>query len=151
MAKITIYTDGSANNSSHDKGGYGIVMINGTIKQYAGGQYTNTSSGRMELLAVIKALGKCKVGDEVEVYSDNQYVVHTLEKKWLFRWMGENYRGRKNKDLWKLFHKEYLRLQGKVTLRWLRGHVGNHYNEVADRLAKMGSQREKIITDMYTK
>jgi len=147
MAKITIYTDGSADNSSHDRGGYGIVLINGEVKQFAGGQYTNTSSARMELLAVIKAMNKCKVGDEIIIYSDNQYVVNTLEKKWLFKWISENYRGRKNKDLWKQFYNEYKRLQGKVNLKWLRGHRGDHYNEVADRLARIGSQREKIIVD----
>lgn len=147
MANVTIYTDGSANNGSHDKGGYGIVMINGTIKQFAGGQYVNTSSARMELLAVIKALNKCQVGDEVLVYSDNRYVVDTLQQRWLFKWIHENYRGRKNKDLWKQFYNEYKRLQGKVTLKWIRGHKGDRYNEVADRLARIGSQREKIIID----
>lgn len=147
MAEITIYTDGSCNNHTHDKGGYGIVLINGTVKQFAGGQYSNTSSARMEILAIIKGLSKCKEGDVVTVYSDNQYAVNTLAKGWLFKWIEKNFEQRKNKDLWRQFHKEYLRLDKRVTLKWVRGHDGNEYNEIADRLATLGSKREAIISD----
>lgn len=147
MAKIIIHTDGSACNSTHDRGGYGIVLINGVVKQFAGGQYTQTSSGRMELMAVVQGLKKCKVGDEVEVYSDNRYVVNTLAEGWLFRWVAENFSGRKNRDLLKQLHEQYLRLEKRVTLNWNLGHSGILYNEVADRLATIGSKREKIIVD----
>jgi ribonuclease HI len=147
MAKITIYTDGSARNSTHNHGGYGIVLINGVVKQFAGGQYSNTSSGRMELMAVVQGLKKCKIGDEVEVWSDNRYVVNTLAEGWLFRWIDENFSGRKNKDLLKQLHEQYLRLDKRVTLNWNKGHSGIHFNEVADRLATIGSKREKIIVD----
>jgi|JI9StandDraft_1071089.scaffolds.fasta_scaffold00044_114 ribonuclease HI len=145
--KITIYTDGSAVNGTHDKGGYGIVFINGSVRQFAGGQYSHTTSARMEVLAIVKALEKCKPGDIVTVYSDNEYAVNTLQKKWIFKWVDENFRGRKNKDLWRSFYIQYQRLHCKVTLKWIRGHDGNEYNEIADRLARIGSKRVKIIKD----
>lgn len=154
--KITIYTDGSCNNSTHEKGGYGIVFINGSIKQYAGGSYFNTSSPRMELLGVIRGMQKCKSGDVIEIFSDNQYVVHALEKGWVFKWALEGWREkgriRRNADLWKQFLVEYNRLDRKVKLRWLRGHAKienhNYYNHVADILASRGAKRETKIKDL---
>lgn len=147
MADITIYTDGSANNATHSRGGYGIVMINGSVRQFCGGQYTNTTSARMEVLAIIKALQKCEPGDNVVVYSDNEYAVNTLKKGWLFRWQQNHFRGRRNEDLWRLFYKEYERLHRKVKLEWIRGHNGDHYNELADALAEKGSKRKTIVED----
>lgn len=147
MAKITIYTDGSACNGTHDKGGYGIVLINGIVRQFAGGQYSNTSSARMELKAAVEGLKKCEKEDTVILWSDNAYVVNTLAQRWLFRWVEENFSGRKNKDLLKELYEQYLRLEGKVIFKWTESHAGTHYNEVADRLATIGSKREKIIVD----
>lgn len=147
MAEITIYTDGSANNATHAKGGYGIVIINETVRQFCGGSYINTSSARMEVLAIVRALKKCKVGDIVTIYSDNEYAVNTLEKGWIFKWEKDNFRGRKNRDLWRDFLIEYERLYKMVHLKWIRGHAGYEYNELADKLARMGANREKIIDD----
>jgi ribonuclease HI len=162
MAKVEIWTDGSCNNHTHNSGGYGIVMVfdgnvgdfipglavaNSSVRQFCGGSYMNTTSARMEILAIVKALEKCTLGDEIIVYSDNQYAVYTLAKGWLFKWKMENFRAKKNTDLWKLFLVQYERLKGNVKLEWVRGHAGNKYNELADQLAAMGSQRKAKIKD----
>jgi ribonuclease HI len=147
MANITIYTDGSANNADHNKGGYGIVMINGSIRQFIGGSYINTTSARMEIMGVIKAMKKCVPGDVVTIYCDNQYVVHTLEKQWIFRWKQQNFAGKKNKDLWQKFLIEYERLEHRVELKWIKGHANNEMNELADVLADLGANRKQIIKD----
>ncbi len=154
--QITIYTDGSANNGTHDKGGYGIVFINGTVKQYAGGSYYNTSSARMEVKGVVEALKKCKIGDNVTIFCDNEYAVNSLDKGWVFKWALEGWkekgRTRKNADLWKQFLVEYNRLERKVKMRWVRGHAKiedhNYYNHVADILASRGANRETKIKDL---
>jgi ribonuclease HI len=163
MAKVEIYTDGSCNNHTHNSGGYGIVMIydgsreriipgvveaGSKVRQWSGGSYINTTSARMELLAIVRALEKCDKGDEVKVYSDNQYAVYAVSKGWIFKWEQQNFRSRKNCDLLKQLLKEYYRLSGKVTLEWVRGHDGNAYNELADHLAGMGGQRTKMIKDI---
>lgn len=149
---IIIYTDGSAHNNpqlpSETKGGYGIVMINGTVKQYCGGSYANTTSARMELLGAIRALSKVERGKRVELWCDNQYVVNCIEKAWIQRWKLENWRQRKNKDLLKLLLEQYNRLERKVEFKWCRGHDGNHYNEMADKLATQGAQKTTTIWDM---
>lgn len=149
---IEIFTDGSCCNHTHDRGGYGIVFINGTVKQYCGGSYYNTSSSRMEILAIIKALEKCALGDGVTIWSDNEYCVNTLEKGWVFKWSLENWKNRKNADLWKRFLLEYTRLERRVKLRWVRGHdkiqEHNYYNHVADILATKGANRTIKIKDL---
>lgn len=148
MAVVQIYTDGSCNNATHNSGGYGIVMISEDgVRHWCGGSYVNTTSARMEILAILRALEKCNAGDDIIVYSDNQYAVNTLAKGWIFKWQQQNFRARKNCDLWKKFMIEYNRLGGKVELRWVRGHAGDEYNEMADALAAMGAQRESRIKD----
>lgn len=152
MAEIVIYTDGSANNLTHDKGGYGFVIINGSVKQYSGGSYYNTTSIRQEIRAVIQALKKCKEGDDVTVYSDNDHVVQAIDRKYLWQWRDNNFANRKNKDLWIQMIIQYKRLQGRIKMIHVRGHEGNHYNEVCDILAKRGGQKQKKINDskIYT-
>lgn len=149
---IVIYTDGSAMNNpkvaGETNGGYGIVMINGEVKQYCGGSYYNTTSPRMELLAAIRALNKVKEGQCVELWSDNQYVVNCIDKRWIQKWAREQWRGRKNADLLKLLLEQYNRLGGKVEFKWCRGHNGNEYNELADKLASQGAKKTEKIWDM---
>lgn len=149
MSDIRIYTDGSANNKTHDKGGYGFVIINGTVRQFCGGSYTHTNSARMEMTAIIKALRKCETSDQmITVFCDCQHIVHSLEKGWIFRWKQRDFAGRKNVDLWKQFLKEYSRLEGRVRLKWLKGHNDTHWNEVADILANRGANKKLKIKDL---
>jgi ribonuclease HI len=145
---VTIYSDGSCNNHDKNRGGYGLVVIRGEeVRQYCGGSYFNTTSARMEILGAIQALKKVEVGEIVEVFIDNEYVVNALDKRWVFNWERTNFRGKKNVDLWKRFLIEYRRLYGKVKLTWIRGHDGNYFNELADALASMGANKELQIKD----
>ena len=151
MAKITIYTDGSAVNKGNgcgDKGGYGIVFINGAIRYFCGGSYQNTTSARMELLACLRGLQKCRVGDDITIWSDSQYVVNCFDKGWIFRWAIQKFKNRYNSDLLKDILNEYNRLECKVKFKWLRGHNGHEMNELADKLAKRGATRKQYFIDL---
>lgn len=145
--KVIIYCDGSCNNKTGQKGGYGIVIINGHIKTFMGGSYVETTSARMELLGAIRALQKCNVGDRVELWCDNEYVVNTIRQGWIFKWSIEQFRNRKNADLLRMLLAEYNRLERRVEFKWLRGHEGHEGNELADELARRGGMREEIIVD----
>jgi ribonuclease HI len=88
----------------------------------------------MELLAVIVALETLKnEGTQVTIYSDSKYVVDAVTKKWVFNWVKKNFKGKKNADLWKRFLNIYAKHEVKFV--WVKGHAGNEYNEVADKLA----------------
>lgn len=147
MAQITIYTDGSCNNKTHDHGGYGIIILNGHERRYCGGSYKDTTSARMEIMGVVKALEKCEEGDDITVHLDNEYVVNALSQGWVFRWEYSNFVGKKNKDLWQLFLIQYRRLMGKVQLKHVPGHKGDFYNEIADKLARLGAIKKIKIND----
>lgn len=147
MGLVQAWTDGSANNSTGDSGGYGIVLVNGSVRHFCGGCYINTTSARMELLGIIRALHKCTPGDDVIVYCDNQYAVNSLAKKWIFRWEKQGWQSRKNGDLLSQLLEQYRRLSGKVKLKWIRGHSGNEYNVLADALARRGAMRLVRIRD----
>ena len=88
----------------------------------------------MELLAVIVALEKIKTENQkVNIYTDSKYVSDAVEKKWLFNWEKKDFKSKKNPDLWKRFLEIYARHEVKFV--WVKGHAGNEYNEVADKLA----------------
>lgn len=148
MPDVIIYSDGSCNNFRSNCGGYGLVVIRGDeIRQYCGGSYFNTTSARMEIMGALMGLKKVKTGESVEMFIDNEYVVNTLSKGWIFNWEKTKYRGKKNVDLWQRFLLEYRRLGGKVKLTWVRGHNGTFENELADQLAAQGASRSVKIKD----
>lgn len=96
----TIYTDGSYQESIK-AGGYSAIIIHeGKIvkKLYQG--FKNTTNNRMELMAVLAALQYFDDPEELEIYSDSQYVVSSIQKGSAKRWFEENDISKKNLDLW---------------------------------------------------
>jgi len=143
-----MYTDGSCHNATSSKGGWGVIQIEPEVKAWYGGSYENTTSARQEIRAIVKALSKCEAGDEVIIYSDSQYCVNTLAKGWIYKWEQQGFINTMNADLWKEFFVRFKMLHRKVRLEWIRGHNGNEFNEIADRLACKGGKKEEIIKDV---
>jgi ribonuclease HI len=111
MKKVTVYTDGGASGNP-GPGGYGVVLISGDHYKELSGAFRLTTNNRMELLAVILALEALNSsGTDVTIYSDSKYVVDAVKR----------------------FLKIYE--QHKVKFVWVKGHAGNEFNEVADKLA----------------
>ena len=133
MPQVTVYTDGGASGNP-GPGGYGIVMLSGKHRKEIKGGFRRTTNNRMELLAVIIALETLKFErTEVTIYSDSKYVVDAVTKGWVFNWVEKNFKNKKNPDLWKRFLKIYPKHEVKFV--WVKGHAGNEFNEIADRLA----------------
>lgn len=139
---IEIYTDG-ASSGNPGPGGYGTIlraMYNGTLleKEFSGG-FRKTTNNRMELLAVIVGLKALKQpGQQVTIYSDSKYVIDAIEKRWVYNWIRNGFKGKKNKDLW--LQLVDLLKQHNVRLVWVRGHAGHPLNERCDRLAVAASK-----------
>src|SRR5665213_816336 len=90
---IIVYTDGSSRGNP-GLGGYGTVLIWGTIKKELSQGYRLTTNNRMELMAVIAALEALKKNDlELIVYSDSSYVVKAVMEGWLDKWIKTNFKG----------------------------------------------------------
>ena len=69
---IAIYTDG-ASRGNPGPGGYGVVMLYGSLRKELSEGFRLTTNNRMELLSVIVGLEALKKeGTPVTVYSDSK-------------------------------------------------------------------------------
>ena len=135
--EINIYTDGSCLSNPGDGGWAAIISINGEIKEISGSE-KNTTNNRMELLAPIRALKEMKQSDQIEIYTDSQYVKLGITE-WINTWVVNNWKTSKkedvkNKDLWVELYD--LNKSLNVKWNWVKAHAGNIMNEKVDLLAK---------------
>ncbi len=145
--RVNIYTDGSSIGNP-GPGGYGVVMEwvgKNLIKEFSKG-FIETTNNRMELLAVIIGLELLKKeGFDVIVFSDSKYVVDAVKKKWLFEWKKNNFKKKKNIDLWKRFLIVYKK--HNVKFEWIKGHNNHPQNERCDFLAVEAANSNKLFVD----
>jgi ribonuclease HI len=143
---ITMYTDGSSRGNP-GPGGYGVVLMTDKHRKELSAGYKLTTNNRMELMAVIAGLEALKKpGMKVAVYSDSKYVVDSVEKGWLRKWIHTQFAGgKKNKDLWMRFHR--LAQQHEVRFRWVKGHADNPFNNRCDELATAAADGAELLDD----
>ena len=137
MKEVNLYTDGACRGNP-GKGGWGAILVYGGREKELSGGEAETTNNRMELSAVIAALGALKEPCEVTLTTDSQYVVNAIEKGWLASWQQKGWRKSDrgavlNVDLWQKLV-ALLDLH-KVNFVWVKGHNGHPYNERCDKLA----------------
>lgn len=128
MEKIKIYADGACrgNQFAENIGGYGVVLLYGEYKKELKDAFKNVTNNQMEILSVIKGLKALKQYDiPVEVYSDSQYVVNTINLNW---------KKNANQDLWEELY-NYIGKVKDIKFIKVKGHSDNIYNNRADQLA----------------
>ena len=139
--RVNLYTDGAASGNP-GPGGYGLILEwEGTPykKTYSKG-FIHTTNNRMELKAVIKGLQLLKQSPlDVVVYTDSKYVSEAVEKKWVFDWEKNNFKNKKNADLWKEFLEQYSK--HRVRMEWIKGHNQHPQNESCDKMAVEASKK----------
>ena len=149
MKKVTVFTDGACSGNP-GKGGYGAILrYNGTEKELSGG-FRDTTNNRMEIMGAIAALEALREACEVTIITDSQYLVNSIEKRWVFGWKARGWRRGKNEpvlnvDLWKRLL-PLLELH-TVTFQWVRGHAGHAENERCDALAVAATQGTNLPED----
>ena len=136
---VNIYTDGACKGNP-GPGGWGALLLYGNRQKELFGGENPTTNNRMELRAVIEALGSLKRGCHVIVHTDSQYVRLGITE-WLPAWMQRGWKTAskkpvKNADLWQRLFDAAGRHE--IEWRWVRGHSGNVGNERADELANLG-------------
>ncbi|MFO7616014.1 MAG: ribonuclease HI [Bacteroidales bacterium] len=143
--QIIIHTDGAARGNP-GPGGYGVVLQAGDHRKELSAGYRLTTNNRMELLAVIVGLEALKKENrEVIVYTDSRYVADAVEKGWLFTWERNQFKKKKNPDLWKRFLEVYRR--HRVRFVWIKGHSDHVENERCDHLAVEASNGRELLVD----
>lgn len=139
--KLDIYTDGSCRKNP-GPGGWGAVLVyDGRELEISGGE-ADTTNNRMELTAVIEALGKLKAPCEVTLTTDSKYVCDGIMKGWAVSWRKKGWKKGDgspalNPDLWE----KLLKLCEIHTVKfvWVKGHAGHPYNERCDEMAQAQS------------
>jgi len=142
---LKIFTDGGCQGNP-GPGGWAYVMI---LKTFQGesiaaqnkGAEKDTTNNRMELTAVISALRALKtmnVPRKAAVITDSQYVQKGITE-WIRVWKRNSWRTSdkkpvKNQDLW--MELDSLAGEFSITWEWVRGHAGNEYNEMCDRMTQ---------------
>jgi ribonuclease HI len=139
--KIVIYTDGACSGNP-GRGGWGAVLISNNNEEYLSGNCIMTTNNKMELTAAIQALQSIRAKSDIEIHTDSQYVKNGINL-WINNWKKNGWKNAAkkpvaNKDLW-------IALDTCVTSHnvlwfWVKGHSGNHYNEIADKLAVKAMQ-----------
>ena len=123
-----------------------MVMISPPYRKEISAGYRLTTNNRMELMGVIVGLETLKIeGTDVTVYSDSQYIVHAVEKGWVFGWERKCFKGKKNADLWARFLRVYRKHH--VHFVWIKGHAENVENERCDRMAVSAAQTPPLLDD----
>ena len=136
----TIFTDGSA-SPNPGPGGFAVIE-NG--KPIALGAENPSTNIRMEGLALKKAF-EILDGEEAEILTDSEFWVNVLVK-WAPVWEKNGWKKKngeiKNLDIVKpLFE---LHKKSNVELKWLKGHAGHEFNEMADEWANRARNGEKL-------
>ena len=134
---VEIYTDGACSGNP-GPGGWGAILVYGSVEKEISGAEDVTTNNRMEMLAAIHALETLKSPCRVDLYTDSTYVKDGITK-WLPDWKKRGWKTAdkkpvKNDDLWKRLEEAASRHD--MSWHWVRGHDGHEYNERADVLAR---------------
>jgi ribonuclease HI len=137
---VVIYTDGACKGNP-GPGGWGAWLRSGVHEKELCGGEPMTTNNRMELTAVIQALGALKRRSAVELYTDSVYVRSGITQ-WIHNWKKRGWtttdkKPVKNEDLWRALDEQVQ--QHDVNWHWVKGHAGDVGNERADALANAGA------------
>jgi ribonuclease HI len=137
---IEIYVDG-ASLGNPGYGGAGVVIlttVNGERQKTAFGAYLgdDVTNNRAEITAAILSLQRLTEPSHVTLYSDSEYVINTMTLGW---------KKNKNKDLWAEL--DAAAEKHDVTWKWVRGHAGDEFNELAHTLADLAAEEERDVTE----
>lgn len=143
------YTDGSY-QSSIGAGGWSSIILdeneNIVARLYQG--MKDTTNNRMELKGVLETLKYFDSPTNIHIVSDSMYVVGSITSGSAKKWIEENDLTKKNLDLW--FQIVDLLEKHNVTFEWTKGHVGNKWNEEADKWCTFAAQCINLPKDVWT-
>jgi ribonuclease HI len=130
------YTDGACLGNPRGPGGWAAVVFaqdQPTWRLF--GHLSSTSNNRAEALGVLAALEWVPPGSRLDLYADSQLMVFQLRGV---------YKIKANTDIWELIQRSRMEKQLSLQAEWVRGHAGDPFNELADRLAKLGATQGTI-------
>jgi ribonuclease HI len=145
---ITYYTDGSA-SPNPGPGGFAVILndkpvVLGSEPEDSGVSSKHTTNIRMEGFAIMAAL-KHSAGEPCTIYTDSEFWINVITK-WAPGWEAKGWKKSggpiKNLDIVQAVYPLYK--QSQATLTWVRGHVGDTGNELADHWANEARQGARL-------
>lgn len=138
--RTTVYTDGACQGNP-GPGGWAWIVPDGP---YAAGAEEKTTNQRMELTAALDAVKTLE--GPLEVISDSTYVVNCFRDRWWEGWIARGWmtsakKPVANRDLWEPLV-EVVR-DRDIVFRWVKGHSGDRWNDLADRLAVAAAESQE--------
>lgn len=133
---IIVSTDGSC--LKNPGGAIGWAWVNHEGGSHSGGAPSGTNQ-IAELRAILEAITAHPGAQPLMIESDSQYAIK-CSSEWLAGWKRRGWKTAggdpvKNADLIRAIDEAVSGRSGPVRFRWVRGHVGNEFNEMADTLA----------------
>ena len=136
---MVFYTDGSA-HPNPGPGGFGVVTVDpkGEVIETYAKHCDNTTNNAEEMKAILYAEYRARLaGESAVIYSDSAYAINTFTN-WMYSWERNNWtksdgKVPENLDLVKAFFD--LSKTMDINFIKVKGHKGNKYNELADKLA----------------
>lgn len=138
---INIYTDG-AYRSSSEIGAWAFAIYNDDKLTSSHSQaLEEVTNQQAEMLAVIHSLkhleDKETPAEDVYLHSDSAYVVNCIEKEWWKKWVENDWKTSKgkdvkNKELWEELL--YYAILHRVIFVKVKGHSDNEQNNFVDKL-----------------
>lgn len=141
---MVVYTDGACRGNP-GPGGWAWVVPDGP---YASGHEEHTTNQRMEVMAATRAIQDLVDEPELVVVSDSTYVVKCFQDSWWQGWMRRGWKNSQgqpvaNRDLWEVLIPLVVETDRLVTFRWVKGHSGDHWNDMADELATLAADLQR--------
>ncbi|MEU4314634.1 ribonuclease H [Nocardia sp. NPDC024068] len=139
---IIVSTDGSC--LRNPGGAIGWAWVDHAGGTESGGAATGTNQ-IAELWAVLEAIRAHPGPDPLLIESDSLYAIKCASE-WLPNWRNNGWRTAsggavKNLELIRDIDHAIASRPGPVRFRWVRGHVGNYFNEQADALAGAAARK----------
>jgi ribonuclease HI len=154
---VSIYCDGACEPNPGNAGS-GIVLYRaGELAELWFGLYNPMGTNNTaELNALYHALrmaeAEIKTGNSVELCSDSAYSLNCI-LSWAPNWEKKGWKKPggeiKNLEIIQACYTIYRRIEEELTLTHVAAHVGTEGNELADRMAMLGTQRKEKELRLY--
>ena len=137
-----VSTDGSCLKNPGGAIGWAWVDQNG--RRFDSGGAASGTNQIAELTAILQAIRAYPDDEPLLIESDSQYAIR-CSSEWLPGWKRKGWRTASNKEISNLeliqaIDAALTERAGPVRFHWVRGHVGNVFNERADTLANTAAR-----------
>lgn len=148
--EVEIFTDGACSGNP-GPGGWGALLRYKKIEKELSGGEPLTTNNRMELTAVVEALGALKEPCHVTLHTDSKYLKDGITQ-WIKKWKRNGWKTGgnepvKNRDLWEAL--DSVVQKHEIEWIWVKGHAGHVENERCDQLARSAIGGKSGRTKVY--